>query len=998
MGQVMHNNGIKKLISMLLVFTLLVASFPVMRVDAESLSATTTADVYLRSGAGTSYSAIDLLGSGTNITVTDKSNAKWYQVELSDGTEGYMCSDYISLSGSSSGGTSFTAKTTSDVNVREGAGLDYDVITVIDSDVTVTVISTSNSSWYQVKLSSGTKGYISSKYLEKTGGSTPADPDDGGDSTGYAAQTTTDVHLRKGAGTDYESLLVVDSGTKLTVINDSNDSWYRVKLSSGKTGYIYSEYIKKTSSDGSTDPGKGYDAETTADVNFRDGAGTDYDVIDVIGTGTKVTVLDDSNRSWYRVQLSNGSKGYISAQYIKKTGGGVNPPAPSDDPTDDYQAQTTECVNLRKGAGTNYESLMLVDSGTKLIVTNDSDDEWYQVKLSSGKIGYIFSEYLKKVTAPPTPDPGKEYAGETTTDVFLREGPGTNYDDIDLLATGTKLTVIDTSNSEWFKVKLSSGTTGYVSSRYLKKAGEVKPEPTTPPASVEYLKVTADSGLNLRQSASTSAEILEVLNTGAVVTNLGKSGDWYKVKTDAGVVGYVGADYVVSYQPGASSGSVSVTQVDGPICKYQTLYLKASNSNGNGVTWSSDDTGVATVANGFVYAKSEGTATITAKDKYGSSAATSRITVAGAEAVRFAYPETNTPPANEEFNMIAVTDAEKTAVRFEISDGTTATTTTYRTETESSSGLPDNTVRIWEAPVTLEKGTYSVKTYAKVGNSELSDYATNTILVGSSTSTTNATNDAHKISDAGMDIIANFEGFSSCVYPDTLAYNVPTVGYGYVVYAGDTFYNNLTRSEGRAQLVNTVNNGGFTSAMNDFAENHNIYLDQAQFDALVSFSYNVGPGWAGDSTVSDVMDTAVSFNSIRYPEPGTTIVDMGVYKDHRTSSSIVYQNLPEGSGIKATDYWVDNYSGELWYKITSSRFSGSGWVRAGYVSLDNYASGKHDQNDVDSMAFAYCLLEWHVAGGECLPGLLYRRLSEAKMFLYGNYEEAYDFFYNCIIE
>ena len=58
-------------------------------------------------------------------------------------------------------------------------------------------------------------------------------------------------------------------------------------------------------------------------VNFRTGPGTGYDVIDVLDYGTALTLLSTANSSWYYVQLSDGTKGYVSSDYVgKRTVGG----------------------------------------------------------------------------------------------------------------------------------------------------------------------------------------------------------------------------------------------------------------------------------------------------------------------------------------------------------------------------------------------------------------------------------------------------------------------------------------------------------------------------------------------------------------------------------------------------------------------------------------------------------------------------------------------------
>lgn len=84
-------------------------------------------------------------------------------------------------------------------------------------------------------------------------------------------------------------------------------------------------------------------AKTTEYVNFRTGPGTNYSSKGVIPSGTAITVTDTSNSQWYAVRLSDGSTGYIFAQYIKITSA-TAPSAPRPRQTSTcarVQAQTT---------------------------------------------------------------------------------------------------------------------------------------------------------------------------------------------------------------------------------------------------------------------------------------------------------------------------------------------------------------------------------------------------------------------------------------------------------------------------------------------------------------------------------------------------------------------------------------------------------------------------------------------------------------------------------
>ena len=1017
----------------LLLSALLLASALPLAAYAEEVSAKTTEYVNFRSGPGTNYSSQGIIASGTTITVTDTSNSEWYAVRLSNGSTGYIYAEYISMStgGSTSNGEERSAKTTEYVNFRSGPGTNYSSKGVIALGTTVTVTDTSNAQWYAVRLSNGSTGYIFAEYISFTGSNTPSAtaaptqaPSNGSE---QSAKTTEYVNFRSGPGTNYSSKGVIALGTTVTVTDTSNSEWYAVRLSNGSTGYIFAQYLKLNSSSSATatpaptqaPSGSEQSAKTTEYVNFRSGPGTNYSSKGVIALGTTVTVTDTSNSEWYAVRLSNGSTGYIFAQYLKlnSSSSATATPAPTQAPSNDgtVQAKLTADVNLRRGAGTNYGVIKVIGTGTTVTVTDASNSQWYKVKLSDGTEGYLFSEYLKvtsgnidsaKPSATPTPTPAPSNGtvqAKTTSDLNVRKGPGTSYVIIKVIDMNVTVTVTEATNSSWYKVKLSDGTEGYLAAQYLKitsgDINSVKPgnsgddntnngNNSNTPATGEYVRVTV--GLNLRSEPNTSCKVLTVLSTGTVLNVLDrKTSGWVHVRTTGGAEGYVSAEYVTAYDPSSSSASVSVSSVD--LAQYKTIYIQASASGS--VTWESSDASVATAKAGvsgqlFIYGAAPGTAKITAKSANGTALATVSVTVSAPEAVRFAYTTPNIITAGASFNLKAVTDTQKSAVRFEIDGVGTYDTTSYDSESQG-----DNNVRIFSASATISTpGTYTVRAYSSSGGGYSSDYREFTILVVSTTDSDTTTGESRRVSDSMLDNIASYEGYVPQVSPDTLAGNIPTVGYGYVVSKNTTFYNNLTRSEAKAMLADTVNRGSYTTEINRFISSNGLLMSQCQFDALASFSYNVGAGyWNGSGNCyvrTVIMNTVVPPQDLSSSNPyggKVTASTLPMYQDHSASSTQI-TTLKINTSVNILDYYRDSSTKQSWYKVSAS--GKSGWVRAGDVAFNSTSGLTHDLNYVDAYTFGSNLLDWHVAGGNCYIGLYYRRLAEAKVFSYGNYAEA----------
>ena len=978
--------------------------------STESTAAKVTEYVNVRSGPGTNYTSKTVIASGTSITVTDRSNSEWYAVKLSNGMTGYIYSIYIriedeSSSGGSSGTESTPAKTTEYVNVRSGPGTNYTSKTVIASGTSITVTDRSNAEWYAVKLSNGMTGYIFSIYIELESGSSSG----GGSSSSESmqARTTAGVNVRSGPGTNYSSKTVIASGTSITVTDRSNSEWYAVKLSNGMTGYIYSIYIRieDESSSGGSSGTESTPAKTTEYVNVRSGPGTNYTSKTVIASGTSITVTDTSNPEWYAVKLSNGMTGYIYSIYIElqsssggSTSGGV-------------QAKTTAGVNLRRGAGTSFGVIRVVATGTTVTVTEATNAQWYKVKLSDGTEGYIFTEYLNVISGDidsvkpdedDTPDTSGAVTARTTTDINLRRGPGTTYGVIMVVDENVTVTVTEATNSEWYKVRLADGTEGYFSAQYLKIVSgdidSVKPDDSGDKededdggsdleGTGEYLRTT--TGVNLRKGPSTSTDVLTVLNSGTIVEVIDRDTQgWVHVRTTSGRVGYVSADYVTAYTPSGSNGSVSTTSAT--IAQYKTLYIEGSGSS---VIWTSSDTSVARVEAGvdnqlFVYGVAPGTAKIVGKGANGKELASCTVTVTAPEAVRFAYTTPNIISAGSSFDLKAVTDTQKSSVKFEIQGVGTYETSSYTSESQG-----DNSVRIFSASATINTpGTYTVRAYSNSGSGYSSTYKEFTILVVSTTDKTSTSNEARRISDEMLENIASYEGYVPGVSPDTLAGNLPTVGYGYVVAKNTSFYNNLTRTEAKAMLAETVNSGGYTSDVNYFISQNGLQMSQCQFDALVSFGYNVGSSyWRGYGSCyvrTVILNTVVPPSNLSSSNPyggKVTSTTLTIYSDHSDSSSRV-GSLSEGNSVSIIGYWRDDSTKHAWYQVTAS--GKTGWVRAGDVAFNNTSGLTRDLNYVDAYTFGSNLLDWHVAGGRCYIGLYYRRLAEAKVFSYANYSEA----------
>jgi lysozyme len=125
-----------------------------------------------------------------------------------------------------------------------------------------------------------------------------------------------------------------------------------------------------------------------------------------------------------------------------------------------------------------------------------------------------------------------------------------------------------------------------------------------------------------------------------------------------------------------------------------------------------------------------------------------------------------------------------------------------------------------------------------------------------------------EISDNGLKLIENFEGFISCPYWDVYG-RVYTRGFGET--GGITANSHcVTRQEAQENLRGLVDNE-YGAAVNRLG----VPLNQNQFDALCSFVYNLGPGsmeWnIGQSLRARAYNTAAN-QMLEYDRAGGVVL------------------------------------------------------------------------------------------------------------------------------
>lgn len=131
-------------------------------------------------------------------------------------------------------------------------------------------------------------------------------------------------------------------------------------------------------------------------------------------------------------------------------------------------------------------------------------------------------------------DQGPQYVTTTTT-VNVRSSDSEQADKLGKVSGGTKLQVLEQRPNGWTKVDYE-GKEGYIKTEFLQLAESA--------AGAETIgTVTATTNINVRASASETADRLGVLSGGDSAELVGTEGDWSKIKYN-GQIGYVKSEYV----------------------------------------------------------------------------------------------------------------------------------------------------------------------------------------------------------------------------------------------------------------------------------------------------------------------------------------------------------------------------------------------------------------------------------------------------------------------
>ena len=530
-------NITKRLLVLILIFSF---ALP-LAANAEATATVTANEMVVRSGPGSSYSAVGSLEKGTVVTVLAASDgiakisykgntgyARIVDMELNSAEE--ETEEQLPAGEGQKGYVTATR-----LKVYASADIDSKVVATLSRDDSITLYAQKDG-WAQIA-----QGYT---FLGGLGQS----------KYGYSEQTGTvdsegaTVYME--ASTSSARLGTAKPGTKLIML-DVNGDWVRVE-NDGMVGYtLLSGFVTHLGTEVGGNKENGSDMVSVDDIEatakekiyIHCAPTSSAERIGYLNAGNSVTVLK-KNDSWAYV-MKNGNYGYTPLSGLQ-IGNGL-------DSVTSYTAIAKARVYVYDAPSTGATQIGYLNEGESVTVSA-KDDTWAYItrgsntgytKLDGLRAASNESENLKSVTP---------YQAAATTNLYVYGQASDAGESLGVLKTGMIVTV-QAESQNWAKIEREDGAIGYA-----RKSGLAKVEYDTSDAQT----AVANDDVTIYASASTSSTVLGTLKEGNTVNVLATNGSWARVEKN-GEIGYCKksaltvAEYV-TLKSGSSGSQVTKLQ------------------------------------------------------------------------------------------------------------------------------------------------------------------------------------------------------------------------------------------------------------------------------------------------------------------------------------------------------------------------------------------------------------------------------------------------------
>ncbi len=261
-------------------------------------------------------------------------------------------------------------------------------------------------------------------------------------------------------------------------------------------------------------------------LNLRDAPSEKGEILCSLAEKTQVTVIEIKN-GWAAV-MANGKSGYVSARFLTELSSDPSGLAKGWRSIGKTMVVNASNLYFRRDPSTSSASQGIYSKGQKVEVIA-GNGTWYKVQIGD-TTGYMMASYLKEEKSV---NPGKETTVYVNgTRVNLRSKPTTKSTSVDVLSSGTTLTLLS-MNGDWAEVRYGTQT-AYIFSKYITEA-KVTPSGDTVTVDNSYA-----SYVNLRSTPNrdNDSNIIAFVKNDTKMNVLQRGVTWTKVMYN-GLVGYM---------------------------------------------------------------------------------------------------------------------------------------------------------------------------------------------------------------------------------------------------------------------------------------------------------------------------------------------------------------------------------------------------------------------------------------------------------------------------
>ena len=354
------------------------------------------------------------------------------------------------------------------LNLRSEPDLGSSVLTILPGDAQVTLTGNSSNGFLSVSYN-GIEGWAAAEYISTDSapdGEVEAAGDESPVITGTAL-VTSELNLRSGAGTDFDVLAMLPTGTVVDLTGGSQNGFLSLYYQ-GQFGWAAEQFldtsgeVTTSASEPVPEPPITGTASAIVGLNLRGGPGLDYGILAVIPAGGTVQ-LTGKTEGGFAEAVYNGEQGWVSAQFLT-TGGALEIPS---GPTVSAQGPgivIDGALNLRAGPSMAHETLAIVPGNSPVSLLGQEQNGFLKV-VYDGIEGWASAQFIQVGTAA---------AGEVsvvTATVFdgalnLRSGPGSSHSVVTVMPDGAQVTLTGQSENGYESVSYD-GMEGWAAAEFL---------------------------------------------------------------------------------------------------------------------------------------------------------------------------------------------------------------------------------------------------------------------------------------------------------------------------------------------------------------------------------------------------------------------------------------------------------------------------------------------------------------------------------------------------